>query len=355
VGILVALTYYVFEGAVDIAIDFIWEHLFNTDEQRLLIIPIGIILSIAYFASVHYLDPMKENVEEHGMGNAPPPTLLNLIKVLGIGFLALVAGASLGPEAILVPACLIIGAYIGTKFFRGNKPANQLLAAAGFIALFAAFFHSFIVGFLSVYLIAQETKMKITWFIYLIAAIASAASAATLYLINGHGLFPLPPLDWKLSVASVIGLLVLALLSYAAIHLMRFVHDLIKTVIVPTVNARPWWLHAIIASVGLSALYLVGGPLIQFTGNASIQPLIAQSTVLDWIAITGIVVAKIFAISWSKATGYRGGMIFPSLFVLTGLILIVNQFMTFSFVYGIIFGLTGMFVADRKANILMAH
>jgi H+/Cl- antiporter ClcA len=173
-----------------------------------------------------------------------------------------------------------------------------------------------------------------------------------LSLIGGHGLVEFPPLDWRINYVSIIGLLVLTLLCYGSIALLRTVHDGIESLLRTFLSHRVWWQHALIASIGLSCVYLIGGPLIEFTGNDTIKPLITQASVLDCFALAGIVIAKIVAIAWSKSTGYRGGLVFPSFFILTGIILLVDQFVTFNFIYGIIFGLTGMFLANRRAKIL---
>ncbi len=44
--------------------------------------------------------------------DVPKATISSYVKVLGIGFMSLVAGASPGPEAVLVPACVLIGSIL---------------------------------------------------------------------------------------------------------------------------------------------------------------------------------------------------------------------------------------------------
>ncbi|MEJ0073381.1 MAG: hypothetical protein WDN27_04875 [Candidatus Saccharibacteria bacterium] len=160
VGAGVAITYYYFEYAVRHSISYVWQDVFDTDHRRFLVLPLCLVLTLAYFGLQHALDPKSEKHESHGLGDAPPPTAVNFIKVLGIGFLSLLAGASLGPEAILVPACILLGQYIGKQALGNSKPAIQLLGAAGFIALLAAFFNSFFVGLLSVLLIKKTDERQ---------------------------------------------------------------------------------------------------------------------------------------------------------------------------------------------------
>lgn len=115
-GVVVAIIYTLFEGAVHHSINYIWDDMFNSDTERLLVVPLALILGFIFFASQHILDSKSENHESHSLGGEPiKPTLRNVAVILFVGFLSLVAGASLGPEAVLVPACTTIGAYIGIK------------------------------------------------------------------------------------------------------------------------------------------------------------------------------------------------------------------------------------------------
>jgi H+/Cl- antiporter ClcA len=354
VSVAVALTYHIFETAIHVSIDYVWYHLFNTNQQRLLIIPIGLIISLLYFYTVHHIDPLSERHEEQGMGNIPPPSIRNYLRILFIGFLSLLASASLGPEAILVPACMLIGAYAAAKLLSGDKQASGLLIAASFIALFAAFFNSFIVGLASLLLIMKQAKITFSLRIALMAVIASASSVLMLRAIGGRGLINLSP-EYELSLFAFIGLIAAGLAGYLSVVLIRALHDSMQRFHTPFNGHFTWWQNALIASLGLSAIYLLGGPLVQFTGNEAIQPLIQAVPGMSLVAILGIVLAKIIAIAWSKAMGYRGGLIFPSIFFLTGVILIIDAFIPLDLTYGIIAGFVGVFIADRKAKIMFAH
>lgn len=352
-GIGVALTYYLFEAAVHSSINFIWNDVFNTDTNRLLVLPLCLALSLVYFGLQHYLDKKSEHTTTHGLAETPNPTIANYLKVLLIGFFSLLAGASLGPEAILVPACMIVGGFIGLKLFKSDKEAVKLLGAAGFIALFAAFFNSFIVGLLSVLIITKQAKVKLSAPLLLMAVVASGASTLTLAVVKGHGLIQFPPMQWTLTLNDFLAVGILFILGAAAIYLLGSLHTGITKLYLPFIEKHAWWVNALIASAGLSAIYLIGGPLIEFTGNESIQPLIDQADILGVTGLLLIILAKILAIAWSKAIGYRGGLIFPSLFIVAALILLIDQYIDTNFVYGMIAALAGMFVADSKVKILL--
>src|SRR5690606_24780546 len=116
-AVAVAVTYHYFESAVHYSTNLVWNTWLKTGANRIIVVPLCLGLSLVFFGVQHFLDRKSEKQVSDGLGEAPDATLLNFAKVISIGFFSLLAGASLGPEAILVPACLVIGAYIGKKLF----------------------------------------------------------------------------------------------------------------------------------------------------------------------------------------------------------------------------------------------
>ncbi len=351
-GITVALTYHVFENAVHGSIDLIWNDWFNTASNRLLVVPLCVVLTFVYFGAQHFFDRSAEHKESSGLGDMPTPTIVNYLKILAIGFLSLVAGASLGPEAVLVPACMVLGAYVGKQLFKGDKELIGLLAAAGMIALFTAFFHSFLVGVLSLALVVKQANMKLKPQLVLVAALASASSWLTLKAVSGEAYIELPPYSWALNTESVLLSLALVAGGFAAIFGMDKAHAFFVQCRQSFIKQN-WWLNALVAGLGLSALYLLGGALVEFTGNQSIVPLFEKAPELGLAGLVWILIIKITAISWSKAIGYRGGMIFPTIFVAATLVAIVQIYVhDYNLIYGLIAVLVGAFAANHKTHIL---
>jgi len=351
VGIGCALTYHVFENVVHVGIDLIWYDWFNTDTNRLLVIPLTVSLALAYFGLQHVLDKKSEAHQEHGLGDMPKPTVVSYLKVLLLGFLSLVAGASLGPEAVLVPACMILGAMVGTKMF-GDARTTKMLIAAAITALFTAFFHSLLIGVLSVLLVTKQAKTKLSPVILLVAFIASVAAYLTLLIVEGSSYFVLPEYNWHLGISTVLVSLCLAAAGYVVIYGMHYLYVVSDKVHV-VVREKGWLINALVASLVLAVLYMIGGPLIEFTGNHSIVPLLDQAETLGLVGLLLVLVTKVAAMAWSKGIGYRGGMIFPTLFVATVLVAIVQLYVNeFNMVYGLIAVLVGAFVADHKTHIL---
>lgn len=354
VGIVVACTYFIFEYAVHHSINYIWEDLLNTDTKRLLVVPLCIALTTIYFALQHFLDRKSETHEAHGLGGgAIDATIKNFATILLIGFFSLVAGASLGPEAVLVPACMVVGAYVATKLFKGEKQVIGALAGASIIALFAAFFHSFIIGFLAVFLVTKQAKVKLSPQLVVIAVIASGVATLTLNVIDPkQTFFNWPDYSWETRIIDVLIAVGLAVVGYALTFALKAAHDIFVK-LRSFEHFKQWWQQALIASVGLSTLYLLGGPLVQFTGNEAIQPMYSQAATLGILGLAWIALIKLLAIGWSKAMGYRGGMVFPVIFLASVLVVIAIQiYPETNFIIALIGTMAGAIAAERKAKIL---
>lgn len=352
VAIAVALTYYYFEYAIHHSITYIWDTTLKTDTHRVLVIPVCIVISLIFFGIQHYLDPQSEEQESHGLGEAPGPTITNFAKVLFIGFFSLVAGASLGPEAILVPASLIIGGYAGVKLFKQDKEIVKLLSMVGFVALFAAFFNSFIAGMLGLILITKQLKIKLDSDLLIIAAIASLVTVGALKVLGGSAYTKLPETAWHISVSGIIAMILLVAAGYIYTNLLGAT-DKALTSVHQRLEGKNWWTRALAAAGGLSILYLLGGTLVEFTGNESIQPMLKQSASLGAIGLFWILLVKIAAISWSKRLGYRGGLVFPSVFVAAVLVAIIQLFIKdIGFTIGLVAAMVGILAAEAKVKVL---
>lgn len=352
-GICVALTYFVFEAVVSAAIDLVWHDLFNTNTYRLLIVPIVFVMTYTFFWLQHRFDQKGESREEQGLGSMPDPTLKNYGKTLLIGFFSLVAGASLGPEAILVPASMILGSFLGRAFFGKDTQLIALISGVAIVALFTAFFHSFIIGILSIFLVMKQSKAKLTPALVVAAAISAGAAALTLSLLPSEPYMALPHFNWGVHVSTIVWLLLLVAIGFGMVWMMHGMHVLFQK-LYGFAWMKTWWVRAGIAAAGLVLLYLIGGPLIQFTGNESIVPLIEYSANIGAWGLASLLILKVIAMSWSKAIGYRGGMIFPTVFLAATSFAIIHLFVPeLNVVYALIATLIGAFIANSKTGILV--
>lgn len=350
----VAITYAVFERAVYHAIPYIWEDVFSTNTVRLAVVPLALALSIVYFWLQHKLDPVSEQREEHGLGNAPKPTIRNFVVVLFLGFLSLLAGASLGVEAILVPASLIIGASVGMGLFKHDTKATKLLSATAFIALFAAFFHSIIMGIIGLYVLAQAQKIKVTPTLLIVAVVAACTTVITLRYLPGESgsYLHLPTDPFSLNFATIVASLLLLGAGYVTTHAIHYWHKL--SLKVDAIGQKKGWvIHGLMAGAGIGMAYLIAGPLVQFTGNLNIIPMLDQSAALGIIGLLWIALIKTALIGWSKALHFRGGLVFPTIFVASTIVAIIQLIVPeVHFTLGLLIVMVGTFMANTKLRIL---
>ncbi|MCA9327403.1 hypothetical protein KDA14_02635, partial [Candidatus Saccharibacteria bacterium] len=350
----VALTYVVFEHLVTHLVPSIWDDVFWTDTVRLFVLPASVLLSLLYFWAQHHFDPQSEKHEEHALGDVPDATPKNFVKILSIGLLSMLAGATLGVESILVPACIILGMYVAGKLVPSPR-MKKALGAVGFIALFTAFFHSFIMGMLALYLLKQSQGLKLQLKTIVLAAIASGTTMFALGVLPGGGehYLSLPNQKVELTLGTVTIALFLVAAGYATTYLIRYAHDF-SVALKNHIPKDNWLKHGIVAGTGIAALYLLGGSLVQFTGNLSIAPMLHRAPELGTIGLLWLVLVKSVAIGWSKALGYRGGLIFPTVFVASAFVdiaLLHTQGVNFHF--GLILVMVGAFIANRKLRVLV--
>lgn len=356
IGIAVALTYYGFEFAVHHSINFLWTDLLNTDDKRYMVMPTAVVFGLIFFYLKHKLMPKQSQQENHGLGEgAAQASLKSFFIILLVGFFSLVAGASLGPEAILVPACLTAGALVGKKFIASEQNSAKIVSAAAIMALFASFFHSFIIGLLSLLLVKKVAGAKITPALVLIAVIASGTAVITLNIIEPEtaNYFRLPGSGLAIKIED--SLLAIALLAagYLSTLLLKQISNIFNKAN-QAIKKESVFKAALITTLGLGLIYLIGGPLIQFTGNESIKPLIEQAPALGIAGLVWIWITKLIAIGWSKNMGYQGGLIFPMIFVGSTLTAIALQlFPDANFLFLLIASIAGILAAEKKAKILL--
>lgn len=349
----VAITYLAFEYAVTHFIPYLWDNVLRTDQIALLILPVSVGFAMLYFWAQHRLDPQSEKHEEHALGDIPRPTIRNYGKVLLLGFLSMLAGATLGVESILVPASIIVGAYVATRVF-GDKKLAKVLGGAGFIALFTAFFQSFWMGVLSIYLLAQTQDRRVDTRLVAVGAFTSLATLLALKLFSGdhEEYLTLPGESMGLNITTIAVGIFLALAGYATTYLIHTSHT-ISVRIKKVIPQQKWLLHALIAGGGIGIIYLIGGSLIRFTGNLTIIPMLEQASQLGVFGLIGLAVLKSFAIGWSKALQFRGGLIFPAVFIASAYVDIVLLYTSnVNYPVAIIAVMIGAFIANRKLRIL---
>jgi H+/Cl- antiporter ClcA len=132
-----------------------------------------------------------------------------------------------------------------------------------------------------------------------------------------------------------------------------------QKVVARLTGAVPWPVASAAFGLVLGGLYLVGGETVQFSGSQGSTQLLARSATYSTAALAGLVVVKLLATAWSLASGFRGGNVFPSIYVGVALGLFAARIASDVSGPGIVVGavagiLTAMLGAPAAAIMLMA-
>lgn len=301
IGVGVALVYLVFEDTVQFAIGHIWDDWLASETHRGRTFVATVVLGMLFFALKHVSD-------QHQAALRTRP-VRNLVAILLVGFASLLAGATLGPEAILMPSALIVGRLIGRHHYPSGS--MQLFGFAGIVALFVAFFDALWGGLLGFFVARGELTEKLTPVRLCGLVLAALGAYGTLVALSPERTFAIPH-DNFLTLTGVL----LYALGLAAGVVLHGVLSLVTTAakIVQRHVGSVWYVHGLLASVGIGVLYVVGGYEVQFTGNTMIESLFESSAQLGVWTLVWLALVKTVAVAWSQTMGYRGGPIFPLMF-----------------------------------------
>ncbi len=251
---------------------------------------------------------------------APPLPLralpsLTIVAVLGLG-----GGVSLGPEA----AIIAINAGILVALVRWLRPTESIelvvvLTAAGTIgALFGTPVAAALVFTGMVSVMFREGALWDKLFLPLLAASSGAVTmslfAAPQFTIDLPAYDTVAPID-LLSVSVVA--MVAAAVGLAAAAVFPRLHASFRLLKNPA-------LYVTLGGVLLGILGAIGGPVTLFKGFTQMGDLVADRADYSTLSLVMIVVVKVLALLVSAAAGFRGGRIFPAVFIGVAIGVITN-------------------------------
>lgn len=242
---------------------------------------------------------------------APPPTLGTVPSVVIVASLGLAGGVSLGPEAPIIA----INTGVLVALFRWLWPRVPVqlvvvITAAGTVgALFAtpvaaALVFTGIVGTLF-------TRGALWDKLFLPLVSAGAGALTMTFLAEPSFALDLPAYD-AVAAIDVVSMSVVAVVAAgvalgAAAALPPF-HAAFRLLRNPV-------LYVTLGGMLLGLLGVIGGPITMFKGLAQMGELIDRRDQYSAGAVMLIVVVKVLALVVSAAAGFRGGRIFPAVFI----------------------------------------
>lgn len=250
-------------------------------------------------------------VAGHAIGGSTDPRIAPAATIATI--VSLVAGASLGPEAALVTLASAIGGLVAMRLSLADPPA-RVLAGAGTAGVLGAIFGTPLAG--AMLMLELLTLSGTLLYAVLIPGLVAAVVGIEVFqeLLGEPFLsYQLPPVgDLRardLGYAALIGVggAIVGRLFMAA---LRATHRRVDR----HTLRRPLLLAAA-GGLAVGLLGLGGDHLTLFSGESSLQTLIDDRSSLGLAALAYVLVAKLAATVVSMTTGFRGGQIFPVMFL----------------------------------------
>jgi H+/Cl- antiporter ClcA len=328
VGVICALIFFTFMVLVSQATALIWEQAAATlgIDQRLFTVLVctlgGLLVGLLVKLFGDHNGIFAELMLEFGRTgrfdyrNAPG--------IVITGFVSLVAGASLGPEAPLADACGGMGTLIADRL-KLDEQETRSMGYSGVSGMIAAMitspFGGALLGLESAQGSTSSGKQTYFWVLFP-SLLASAVATVVFVLLSGsffETLYQFPaytPQLVDLLYAVPLGLIggVAGLLFMLSLKRLQRLFQPMKQ-------------HVVLRGVvGGLAMGIIGAllPLTLFSGEEGTSDLITHAAEIGVVMLIVLALFKLFATALLLATGWKGGYIFPIMFASVALGLAVN-------------------------------
>jgi H+/Cl- antiporter ClcA len=242
---------------------------------------------------------------------APPLPLVTLPSLILVTVLALAGGVSLGPENPIIAINTGLLVALLARFWPKvpRELVVMITAAATIGALFgtpvaAALVFTGVVG--------AQAKGGALWDRLFLPLVAAAAGAITMSLL-AHPAF-------AINVGAYDSVAPIDLLSAVVIAAVAAAIGLLGATVFPSVHSAFRMLgnpviYVTVGGILLGVLGAIGGPVTLFKGLSQMNDLVTHRHDYSSAQLAFIVVVKLVALVIAAAAGFRGGRIFPAVFI----------------------------------------
>lgn len=248
--------------------------------------------------------------EGHGIGMEEVPASHAAGMVL-VSLVSLTAGASLGPEAALLAVALAVGTALAARLKRAEL--EKVFGMSGVGSLLSGLFGS---PFAPAVMVLEVTKVTgRNLYVFLIPVLVASSVGLLIFdaILNGPLLEIALPSYTAVELAHVFEALAVAAVAAAVgmlvIAALRGVQRLFRPVAGQTV------LKATLGGIGIGVIALIAGEETLFSGEHELEVLLDHPEAYGAGTLLLILGGKILALALSLETGFRGGRIFPVLFI----------------------------------------
>lgn len=315
VAIPAALVTIVFVGGTTVATRFVWDDVFAWSglPRPVFVVLIPTLGGLLVGLILRYV-PGKGGPEPgagHGLGGDDHEPAPSLPGVIAAAVVSLVAGASLGPEAPLVTIIGGLATFVATRL-RLPPEMARLLTISGISSFTAGIFGSP----LAAGLLLAETAPLAGLELYRRIIPALAAAAVGFFVFNaiiGTAVDPMFPDAVGLDLLAFVTAMGMGILGgVAGIAYIEGYHRLRRASV--GLDRSPI-VKALLGGLAVGLVAVIFGELTLFSGEHEIVEVTAQAGVLGLGGLGLILVGKVIASLVSLVCGFRGGRIFPILFL----------------------------------------
>ncbi len=241
----------------------------------------------------------------------PPLKLKVLPSLILVTVLALAGGVSLGPEnPIIAINIAVLVALIARLWPQIPSQLIILITAAGTIG--ALFGTPVAAALVFTGIVAALKSGGALWDRLFLPLVAAAAGSLTMTLL-AHPSFtvPMPAYTTVHAIDLVSGLVigvVATLLGLVAVYVFPLVHRTFHAIGNPVI-------YITLGGMVLGVLGAIGGPITLFKGLSQMSELIQSRSNYSTGQLAIILVVKLVALVIAASAGFRGGRIFPAVFI----------------------------------------
>jgi H+/Cl- antiporter ClcA len=248
--------------------------------------------------------------EGHGIGmeQVPPSHAAGMVLV---SLVSLGAGASLGPEAALLAVALAVGSVLADRLNRAEL--EKVFGMSGVGSLLSGLLGSPFAPAVMTLEVTQATGRNL--YIFLIPVLVASVVGLLTFdaILNGPLLEIDLPSYTGVELAHVFEALAVAAAAAAVgmlvIVALRGVQRLVRPIAGRTV------LKATLGGIGIGVIALIAGEETLFSGEHELEVLLNHPEAYGAGTLLLILGGKILALALSLETGFRGGRIFPVIFI----------------------------------------
>jgi H+/Cl- antiporter ClcA len=248
--------------------------------------------------------------EGHGIG-MEEVRVSHAAGMVVVSLVSLTVGASLGPEAALLAVALAVGSVLAARLKRAEL--DRVFGLSGVGSLLSGLFGSPLAPSVVVLEMAPVTGHNL--YVFLVPVLVASAIGLLMFnaILDGPLLEIALPAYSGVDFAHVLEALAVAGIAAGVGLLLIALLRGLRIVLAPIADRTV--LKATLGGVGIGLIALVAGKETLFSGEHELEVLLADPDAYSAQTLLLILGGKLLALALSLETGFRGGRIFPVLFI----------------------------------------